>query len=122
MKWYLQVLKKYAVFTGRASRAEFWWFVLFNIIVAIILRIIDRVAGTTTDAGVGIVGSIYSLAVLIPSIAVAVRRLHDTNKSGWFYLLVLTCVGVIVLIVFWAQEGTPGDNTYGPKPAELPQA
>jgi uncharacterized membrane protein YhaH (DUF805 family) len=104
MKWYLLVIKKYAVFSGRASRSEYWFFVLFNVMITIILAIIDAAMK------IAFLQAIYSLAVLVPSVAVAVRRMHDVNKSGWYilipiYNLILACTG-----------GTAGDNKYGPDP------
>lgn len=118
MSWYIEVLRKYAVFRGRARRSEFWYFVLFNVIVSIVLSIIDAIIGLRIgDANVGILSSIYGLAVLIPTIAVWVRRLHDTGRSGWWYLLILIpLIGIIVLIVFAVQDSQPGDNQYGPNP------
>jgi uncharacterized membrane protein YhaH (DUF805 family) len=117
MQWYIDVLKKYAVFGGRARRKEFWMFTLFSIIISLILAIIDRVAGLDYNSGRnGVLQSIYGLAVLVPTLAVSWRRLHDTNRSGWWMLLYLTCIGIIVLIVFWAIEGNAGDNQYGPDP------
>jgi uncharacterized membrane protein YhaH (DUF805 family) len=108
MKWYLAVLKKYAEFNGRAGREEFWMFVLINFIVSLILSIIRPL------------GLIYGLAVLVPSLAVGARRLHDTGRSGWFQLLVLIpLIGPIVLIVFAAQDGQPGDNQYGSNPKSV---
>jgi uncharacterized membrane protein YhaH (DUF805 family) len=84
MTWYLEVLKKYAVFKGRARRKEYWYFVLFNTLITIVLGIIDGVTGlVSAEAGIGLLSGLYTLAVLIPSIAVSVRRLHDTNRSGW---------------------------------------
>ena len=83
MSWYLQALKKYAVFSGRSRRMEYWYFVLFNIIVSIVLGTIDALLGTLgSGMGVGLLSGIYSLAVLIPSLAVTVRRLHDIDRSG----------------------------------------
>ena len=112
MNWYLEVLKKYAVFTGRASRTEYWMFFLFNLIIAIVLGAIDAVIGTG-----GILGAIYALAVLIPAIAVAVRRLHDTGRTGWWVLIALIpVIGAIVLLVFMVMDSQPGANTYGPNP------
>lgn len=112
MNWYLDVLKKYAVFTGRARRKEYWMFVLFYLIIAFVLGIIDGVIGT-----VGLLYGLYALALLIPNIAVAVRRLHDTGRSGWFLLIgLIPLIGAIVLIVFFAQDSQPGDNQYGPNP------
>lgn len=120
MSWYLSVLKKYAVFSGRAQRAEYWFFVLFNIIVSIVLAFVDSAAGTmNAAAGVGVLGAIYSLAVLIPSIAVSVRRLHDTSRSGWWLLLIFVpLLGFLVLLVFFVMDSTPGSNEHGPNPKE----
>ena len=118
MKWYLEVLKKYATFNGRARRTEYWYFVLFNIIISIVLAIVDGMLGSfSTERGVGLLEGIYSLAVLIPGIAVSVRRLHDTNRSGWWLLIVFVpLIGVIVLFVYMVQDSQPGENQYGPNP------
>ena len=117
MEWYLTVLRKYAEFSGRARRMEFWMFTLINILISIGLSIIDAIIGTTYGAGSGILSTIYGLAVLIPSLAVGVRRLHDTGRTGWWLLIGLVpCIGFIVLIVFFATEGQRGDNQYGPDP------
>ena len=118
MNWYLEVLKKYAVFDGRARRKEYWMFFLFNIIISIVLGIIDGVVGTSGATGsIGLLGGLYTLAVLIPGIAVAVRRLHDTSRSGWWILIgLIPLVGAIVLIVFMVQDGTPGENQFGKNP------
>jgi uncharacterized membrane protein YhaH (DUF805 family) len=112
MNWYLEVLKKYAVFTGRAHRTEYWMFFLFNIIIGIVLGIIEGIFG-----GPGILGALYGLAVLVPGIAVGVRRLHDTNRTGWWLLIgLIPIIGIIVLIVFFVQDSQPGENQYGPNP------
>jgi uncharacterized membrane protein YhaH (DUF805 family) len=117
MHWYLDVLKKYAVFHGRARRKEYWMFVLFNLLISIVLGILDNVLGTVTEAGQGLLGLVYSLAVLIPGLAVAVRRLHDTGRSGWWLLIgLIPCLGAIILIVFMVQDSDPGDNEHGPNP------
>lgn len=117
MNWYLEVLKKFAVFNGRSRRSEYWYFVLFNIIIAFVLGFIDGMLGMVSSNGLGLLGGIYSLAVLIPGIAVSIRRLHDTDRSGWWLLIALIpFVGAIVLIVFMATDGTPGDNKYGANP------
>lgn len=118
MNWYIGVLKKYAVFSGRAQRSEFWYFVLFNVIITGVLSWIDRALGATIGSmGTGILSSLYSLAVLIPSIAVGVRRLHDTDRSGWWLLIgLIPIIGWIVLIVFYVQDSQPGENKYGPNP------
>ena len=118
MNWYVDVLKKYAVFEGRARRQEYWMFVLFNLIIAIVLGIVDRGAGLMIgEAGTGILGSIYSLAVLCPGIAVAIRRLHDTGRSGfWLLIAFVPCIGFIVLLVFMIQDSEPNANQHGPNP------
>lgn len=114
-KFYLDILKtKYALFDGRAGRQEFWMFVLFNVIVSIVLSIIDGILGTGSG-GFGLLGGIYSLAVLVPSLAIGCRRLHDVGQSGWFQLLALIpLVGALILIfAYYIKIGTPGDNAYG---------
>lgn len=120
MNWYLEVLKKYAVFSGRARRKEYWFFVLFNIIISIVLAVIDGVTGSfSPEAEMGLLGGIYTLAVLIPGIAVSVRRLHDTERSGWWLLIALVpLIGAIVLLVFMVQDSKPGQNQYGANPKE----
>jgi uncharacterized membrane protein YhaH (DUF805 family) len=116
MNWYLAVLKNYAGFSGRARRTEYWMFLLFNVLISIGLGIVEAILGTG-----GVVGILYSLAVLVPGLAVSIRRLHDTNRSGWWLLVALVpIVGVIVLIVFAAQEGTEGANAYGTDPKSPP--
>jgi|SaaInlV_130m_DNA_2_1039683.scaffolds.fasta_scaffold82169_1 uncharacterized membrane protein YhaH (DUF805 family) len=118
MNWYLEVLKKYAVFGGRARRKEYWYFVLFNFLVQMVLAVIDAVTGSfSPEAGVGILGGIYTLAVLIPGLAVAVRRLHDTDHSAWWLLIAFVpLIGIIVLIVFLATDSKPEENQYGVNP------
>ncbi len=112
MNWYLEVLKKYAVFHGRAQRKEYWMFLLFNIIVSLVLTVIETLVDIQS-----ILSGIYSLAVLLPGLAVSVRRLHDTNRSGWWLLIsLIPILGAIVLIVFMAQDGHPDENQYGFNP------
>lgn len=119
MNWYIGVLKKYAVFEGRARRAEYWYFVLFNFIAAVILAILDHMLGTLTATGMGIFGLIYGLAVIMPGIAVSVRRLHDTDRSGWWmFLFLIPLLGPLVLLVFMVLDSTPGENRFGPNPKE----
>ncbi|MEU6977278.1 MULTISPECIES: DUF805 domain-containing protein [unclassified Streptomyces] len=116
MNWYLDVLKKYAVFTGRARRQEFWMFALFNLIAAIIVMIVDMALGTYP-----LLYAIYGLGVLLPSLGVTVRRLHDTGRSGWWILIDLVpLVGFIILIVFLATEGDSQQNAHGPNPKLAP--
>jgi len=118
MSWYLGVFKKYATFSGRARRKEFWMFILFNWIFSVVLIGLDNLVGTTFEnQSTGIFSALYSLAVMIPGLAVAVRRLHDTGKSGWYVLVVLIpLAGFIWYIVLQATEGQPGENQYGPDP------
>jgi len=118
MNWYIEVLKKYTEFSGRARRKEYWYFALFNTIVSIILISIDSMVGTLNmEAGYGVFSTIYSLAVLLPSLGVSMRRLHDIGKSGWWILIgFIPLIGAIVLIVFFVKDSQPGDNQYGPNP------
>jgi uncharacterized membrane protein YhaH (DUF805 family) len=117
MSWYIKVLKNYAVFSGRARRKEFWMFVLFNFIFYVVLTIIDVITGMYSDAGLGVLSGVYSLAIFIPALAVEVRRLHDTNRSGWWLFIALVpFVGAIILLVFLATDSQPGENQYGPNP------
>lgn len=117
MDWYLAVLRKYAVFSGRARRREFWMFVLFNIVVSIALGVIDAIIGWSFREGAGVLGTLYSLAVIIPSIAVGVRRLHDTGRSGlWILIGLVPFIGWLVLLVFYVIDGERGPNQYGPDP------
>lgn len=117
MNWYLEVLQKYAVFSGRARRSEYWYFTLFNIIISIVLAVVDAVLGTGGQTGIGVLGGLYSLAVLIPGIAVAVRRLHDTGRSGWWLLIAfIPLIGALVLLYFMVQDSEMGPNQYGPSP------
>jgi uncharacterized membrane protein YhaH (DUF805 family) len=116
MNWYVEVLKKYAVFSGRARRKEYWTFTLINVLISIVLTIIEMVAGLT-HGGFGPLTSLYSLAVLIPGLAVSIRRLHDTNRSGWWLLIPLVpLIGIIALLVFLVSDSDPGENQYGPNP------
>jgi len=105
MHWYIKVLKKYAVFNGRARRKEYWLFFLCNLMIVYSLGFIEGLAG-----GPGILDKIYTLAVLIPGIAVGVRRMHDTGRSGWWLLL------PIVNIVFLTLDSQLEDNRFGSNP------
>ena len=123
MNYYLVVLKKYAVFSGRARRAEYWYFVLFNAVVSIILSILGKAIGVfnmtigTVGNEINILSIIYSLAVLVPGLAVAVRRLHDVGKSGWMVLInLIPLIGQIWILVLMIKDSTPGENEYGSNP------
>ncbi|WP_058044172.1 DUF805 domain-containing protein [Streptomyces roseifaciens] len=116
MHWYVDVLKKYATFSGRASRPEFWMFTLVSLVISIVLAVIDALLGTGM-----IIETVYDVAVFLPSLAVSVRRLHDIDRSGWWVLIgLIPIIGLIVLIVFWATAGKPRENAYGPNPQEVP--
>ena len=111
MEWYTLAFKKFAEFTGRSRRKEYWMFMVINFIISMVFAIIDIVAGPL------FIGTIYSLVVLIHSLALSVRRLHDTGKSGWMILIsLIPLVGVIWLIILFATEGDYGPNQYGHDP------
>lgn len=118
MNWYLGALKQYAVFKGRARRKEYWFFILFNLIASLVLTVVDFMTGTLdVELGMGLLSGLYSLAILIPSLAVTVRRLHDTDHTGWWLLIGLVpLIGAIVLLIFTLQDSKPGDNQYGANP------
>ena len=109
----------YVNFSGRAVRSEYWYWALFTIVGGLVASIVDTVAFGTgpMNGGVGIFGALFNLAVLLPSIAVSVRRLHDLDKSGWWLLLFfIPLVGAIILIVWFCRRGTPGSNRFGDAP------
>ncbi len=118
MGWYLDVLKKYVLFSGRAHRPEFWYFMLVNVIILVVLRFIDGACGMMFDSGLaGGLSTLYTLAVLLPYLGVGVRRLHDTGRTGWWILLgVIPLIGTLILIFLYALPGEAGDNEYGPPP------
>jgi uncharacterized membrane protein YhaH (DUF805 family) len=113
MEWYLRVVKdNYANFKGRARRKEYWMFFLFNMLFVFVAAIIDYILGTFP-----LIYVIYVLAVIIPSLAVFIRRLHDIGKSGWwFFIGLIPIIGVIWLLVLLFTDGNPGENSYGPSP------
>jgi uncharacterized membrane protein YhaH (DUF805 family) len=144
MSWYPEALMKYAVFEGRARRREYWYFILFTSIIGIILNAADMATGTIYNReDIGLFGGIFGLAVFIPSITVTVRRLHDTDRSGWWSLIAFIpsigliilrtdrsdwwsliafiplLIGSIILLVFTVQEGTQGENRYGGDPKRI---
>jgi len=122
MNYFLDVIKnKYAQFEGRASRSEYWYFVLFYIIFAVVVGLLDGVmAGLTggNAGGIGILSLIYILGTLVPSIAVGIRRLHDTGRSGWWYLIALIPIASLVLLAFFVMDSQEGENQYGANPKE----
>ena len=122
MNYFIDCLtKKYACFSGRARRQEYWMFVLFGCLSGFILGWVGAsLAGATKIPAFAFLGTIYNLAVLIPGFAVLFRRLHDTGRSGWWWLLAfIPFIGWIVLIVFCCLDSQPGENQYGPNPKGL---
>lgn len=118
MSWFIEAVKKYAVFSGRSRRREFWYFVLFYSIISLGFALFDTAIGTWYPSlSIGLLSGIFGLALLLPSIAVTVRRLHDVDRSGWWYLIqLIPVVGFLVILYFAVQGGTPGSNRYGPDP------
>ncbi|WP_051951948.1 DUF805 domain-containing protein [Actinacidiphila yeochonensis] len=114
MRWYIEALRKYAVFSGRATRQEYWMYVLVNVCVYGVLLVLLGLSGSEVAASLF---ALYWLAVLVPTLAVHVRRLHDTNRSGWFLLLsFVPLVGGILMLVFMCGASYQGPNSHGPGP------
>ncbi len=118
MNWYLHVLKQYANFNGRARRKEYWIFVAFNTLFSIITMLLDNLLGLNfTDTPYGPLYTLYSLALLIPSLAVLTRRLHDVGKSGWmFFVALIPIIGSIWILILLISDSEPGENKYGTNP------
>ena len=107
MKWYFAVLQKYIVFEGRARRQEYWMFMLVNFIISLVLAAVS----------LGVLETVYGLAIFLPSLGVSFRRLHDTGRSGlWLLLGLIPIIGALVLLYFFIQDSEPGTNQYGPNP------
>ena len=120
MNYYVEALKKYATFSGRSRRKEYWFFALFNVLISLVAILADVVIGTPTIIMTyGLLYALYGLAVFIPGLAVLVRRLHDTDHSGWCaFLLLIPIVGSIIIIVFLIRPSDPQENKYGRCPLE----
>lgn len=117
MDWYLKVLRNYIGFKGRARRKEFWMFTLVNFILICVLGLVDKMLGWERAGGEGILTTLYGLLVFLPGWAVLFRRLHDTDRSAWWLLLLLIPVlGWIIIVIFNCQRGTEGENRFGPDP------
>ena len=115
--WAKRPLQKYADFTGRAPRAEFWWFVLLVVIGEVVAMILDSILGIHLVGAYGPVLTLFFLAILAPYLAVGARRLHDTNRSGWWLLIgLIPLIGAIVLLVFFLLPGDSGSNDFGSNP------
>lgn len=114
------VFSQYVGFQGRARRSEYWWFALFCFLLGIVTAILDPALGTDfgdSFGSGGVISSLVNLALVLPSLAVGARRLHDTDRSAWWLLIALIpLVGAIVLLIFFVQDGTPGANRFGPSP------
>ncbi|SEO47774.1 DUF805 domain-containing protein [Paenibacillus sp. OV219] len=114
MEWYTKVITNYVGFQGRARRKEYWMFILINIIISVILSILENLLGLSN-----LLSKLYSLFIFLPSLAVTVRRLHDTDKSGWWVLIgLIPFVGFIVLLIFTCLDSDPGTNRYGENPKQ----
>lgn len=123
MEYFIRVLKKYVEFNGRDTRRQYWMFVLYSILFSLAASILDSILQTGwawTSTGRGLFASLYSLALFLPSLAAATRRLHDTGKSGLtLFLMIIPVIGWIIVIVMLASKGHEGENKYGPKPVEV---
>lgn len=109
-------LTNYVTFSGRARRSEYWWFVLFNVLVSIVAWLLDAAAGNQVFT------ALVGAGLFLPNLAVLARRLHDRGRSGfWIFIALVPVVGAIVLLVFVCQDSTPGENAYGPSPKEFAQ-
>ena len=118
MKYYLGAFKKYFELTGRASKTEFWYFVLFNIMFSITAMLLDEILGMETVAQrYGLIYTIYTAIVFTPGLTIVVRRLHDVGKSGFFvFIILIPIIGLIWLLIVLAGNGYPGKNKYGENP------
>ncbi|HLV00732.1 MAG TPA: DUF805 domain-containing protein [Acidobacteriota bacterium] len=117
MNYYLEVLRKYAVFHGRERRRVFWWFVLVHVGILVVLSLFEFLLTGQASVLVGL----YNLAVFIPGLAVTVRRLHDTGRTGWWVLIgLIPFFGSLILLIFMLLDSEPGTNQYGPNPKEVP--
>ena len=118
MDWFVEVMRKYAVFKGRARRQEYWWYLLIYLLISVVLGMLDGISGQyDAEAGAGLLSGLFALATFLPTLAVAVRRLHDTERSGWWVLItLLPFIGWLVFLYFMVRDGTRGPNAYGPAP------
>ncbi|MFZ3387905.1 DUF805 domain-containing protein [Buttiauxella gaviniae] len=120
MDWYFKVLKNYLGFSGRARRKEFWMFILVNLVLTVVLSILDKMLGLRIAGDEGLLTTVYGVLIFLPYWAVQFRRLHDTDRSAWWLLLLLIpLVGWLIILAFNCQNGTPGENEYGTDPKRL---
>ena len=115
MNWYFEVLKKYAVFNGRAGRKEYWYFTLFNILFTLGFGLIDQLMGNfVANAGYGPLSAIYTLAIILPGVSVSVRRLHDTGRSGWWFMItIVPVIGLLMFLYFVLLDSDSDSNEFG---------
>lgn len=119
-EYFKKCFRQYADFKGRARRAEYWYFVLYGWLISIGVSIVDALTFGIGDDGMGLLGAIYSLVVFVPSLAVGVRRMHDTGRSGWTLLLgLIPIIGWVLIIVYSCQDSQPGGNKWGANPKEI---
>lgn len=119
-EYFKKCFRQYATFNGRARRAEYWYFILYGWLVSLAATVVDMLTFGVGEDGMGLLGAIYSLVVFIPSLAVGVRRMHDTGRSGWVLLLgLIPVIGWVLVIVFSCQDSQPGSNKWGANPKEL---
>ena len=118
MNWWLIAMKKYVDFSGRARRSEYWMFFLFNMIFGFGALVLDMLLGSVSEGSMyGLFYGLFSLAIMIPSLSVTVRRLHDVGKSGWWiFISLITFIGGIWLFILTITDSQPGENAYGPSP------
>jgi len=118
MNWFLGALGKFATFSGRSRRKEYWYFTLVYLIIEVVLAVIDMATGLFSQStGIGVLSGIFALAMILPSLSVSVRRLHDTGRSGWWLLIgLIPLLGAIVLLVFMILDSEPGSNRFGDNP------
>ena len=121
MHWLTGPISKYVVWKGRATRAEYWYFILFAALINVGLTMVDLAVGTfDEETGQGLISGLFGLFIALPSLAVFVRRLHDTGRSGWwFWVLLVPLVGVIVILVFFCTDSQQETNQYGPNPRNI---
>ena len=119
MNYYFAAFKKYGVFKGRATRSEYWYFTLFNIIAVGLFGLIDQLMGNFNfDAGYGPLSAIYTLAMILPGLGVSIRRLHDTGRSGWWFVITaIPLLGLLIFLYFALQDSDPNPNRYGLSPS-----
>lgn len=117
MDWYLKVIRNYINFSGRARRKEYWTFILVNLILGIVLGVLDKILGLKIMGDKELLTTLYGIFIFLPSWAVNFRRLHDTDRSAWWLLLlVIPVIGWIIILLFNCQAGTDGNNRFGESP------